>query len=118
MINKMLPRVIYGIFGLVVLSATIFFIHKWLSYKNDLIEFQKKEAYGKIVRLKDLTRGIYAIELSSKIHLPNLRIGWEIEKYNIQVGDSVSKEANSKMMIFYKFENGVYKKYYEYEIGM
>lgn len=65
-----------------------------------------------------MNRGINSIQLSTSDKVPNLRIGWEIEKYNIQIGDSVSKEANSKIMVFYKLKSGVYVKYCEYEIGM
>lgn len=118
MVNKFWSKLIYAIFGLIFLSAAIFFIHKGRWYNNKLIEFEKREVSGRIINLKKLTKGFYAIKLSSEMPLPNLRIGWEIEEYNIQIGDSVSKEANSKLMTFYKFKNGAYEKCCEYEIGM
>lgn len=42
----------------------------------------------------NLIIGIYEIR--------SLPIAFEVQKYNIEVGDSETKEANSKIMKFYK----------------
>ena len=109
---------VYAPFGFLFLIAIIFFAQNWISYKNKLTEFEKREINGKIILLRDKQKGIFEIKLSSNQEVPNLRIGWELEKYNILIGDSVSKKSNSKIMSFYKEKNGVFKKYWDYEIDM
>lgn len=109
------------LFLISIIFAIIFFRNNYVEYKKEITELIEKEIQGKIKNLKNENRGSYYIEISTlngdiKIH--SLPIAWEIEKYNIQIGDSVSKEANSKIMSFYKAKNGVFEKCCDYEIGM
>ena len=107
------------IFVSIVIGAIVFFTRNYLSYKEELNSLIAKEINGHIVALKDENRGSYYIEIETlketyKIH--SLPIAWEIKEYNIQVGDSISKEANSKTMIFYKLKDGIYKECCKYKI--
>jgi hypothetical protein len=109
------------LFLISIVFAIVFFRNNYLKHENVITELIEKEIQGKIKGLKNENRGSYYIEISTlngdiKIH--SLPIAWEIEEYNIQIADSVSKEANSKIMTFYKFKNGAYEKCCEYEIGM
>lgn len=79
----------------------------------------KTEIKGTILVLKNEQRGSYYIEIKSKninhkIH--SLPIAWEVDEYDIKVGDSISKEADSRMMFFYKTNNGINRKYCEFKI--
>ena len=110
-----------ALFVISIILAIMFFRNNYLKHKNVIAEIINKEIHGKIQGLRNENRGSYYVEISTlngdiKIH--SLPIAWEIEEYNIQIGDSVSKEANSKLMTFYKFKDGAYKKCCEYEIGL
>ncbi len=109
---------IYAFFGFVILLAISFFTRKLLIYQKELTNFEKIQINGVITELKNTQRGTYDMKISSGDEIPNLRIGWELEKYNIQIGDSVSKKENSKIMTFYKLKNGISEKCFDYEIGL
>ncbi len=113
--------VFIALFLILIMFATVFFRNNYLKHEKEITGVIRKEIQGKIKDLKNENRGSYYVAISTlkediKIH--SLPIAWEIEKYNIQVGDSVSKEANSKLMTFYKFKIGAYEKCCTYEIGM
>lgn len=102
-----------------VILALFFFTRKHIDYEDELNSLIAKEVNGSIIALKDKGRGTYYLEiktLSGVFEISSLPIAWEVEKYNIQVGDSLSKKANSKKMFFYKKKNGIYIKYCDYEI--
>lgn len=64
-----------------------------------------KEIRGKIVSLTNLGRGSYEVDIrdiNQIYRLESYPLAWEVKKYNILVGDSVSKDPNSKIIIFYK----------------
>ncbi len=102
----------------IFISGIIFFIRKYLERKEKIKDFIEKEVKGRIISLKDINRGRYEISIKTFNDTINqsLGIAWHIEKYNIQVGDSVSKEANSRIMIFYRTKGGKFKEYLKYEI--
>ena len=109
------------LFLISIVFAIIFFRNNYVEYEKEITVLIEKEIHGKIKNLKNENRGSYNIEISTlngdiKIH--SLPIAWEIVEYNIQIGDSVSKETNSKIMSFYKTKNGVFKKCCDYKIGM
>jgi predicted membrane protein len=109
------------LFLLSIIFAIVFFSNNYVEHKKEIKELIEKEIQGKIQGLKNENRGSYYIEVSTlngnfKIH--SLPIAWEIEEYNIQIGDSISKESNSRIMTFYKAKNGVFEKCCDYEIGM
>jgi hypothetical protein len=93
-------------------------INNYSEHQSALKFFAEKEVKGKITALKNEKRGSYFIEIDdliTKHQMHSLRIGWAVEEYNISVGDSVSKDANSKRMVFYKLKNGVFEKLCEDE---
>lgn len=118
MLSKKVSLAIYAILGLVFLFGIFFFTRKLVTYQKELTIFEKHKINGIITELKNTQRGTYDIEISSGDEIPNLRLGWELEKYNIQIGDSVSKKENSKIMTFYKFKDGIAEKCFDYEIGL
>lgn len=106
------------VFISIVIGAVVFFTRNYLNNKEELNSLVGKEIKGRIDALKDENRGSYYIEVKTleetyKIH--SLPIAWEIKEYNIQVGDSISKEADSKTITFYKVKNGSYEKCCDYE---
>jgi hypothetical protein len=107
------------VFISVVIGSVVFFTRNYLNNKEELSFLVGKEIKGRVVALNDENRGSYYIEIKTreetyKIH--SLPIAWEIKEYNIQVGDSISKEANSKTITFYKVKNGVYEKCCDFEM--
>ena len=110
-----------ALFLISIILGITFFRKNYLKHKDVIAELINKEVKGKIKSLRNENRGSYYVEISTlngEIKLHSLPIAWEIETYHIQIGDSVSKEANSKIMTFYKVENGVYRRCCGYEIGM
>jgi hypothetical protein len=102
-----------------IIGAVFYFTRNYLSHSSELKSLESKEINGRIVALKDENRGSFYIEIETiqETHrMHSLPIAWEIEKYNIQVGDSVSKEAGSRTMIFYKLKDGIYKECFKYEM--
>ena len=106
------------VFITIVIGAVIFFTRNYLSHKDEFNSLIAKEIKGRIVVLKDEHRGSYYIEIKNqndtfKISAP---IAWEVKKYNIQMGDSINKNANSKIIFFYKLKRGVFERYCDYEM--
>lgn len=102
-----------------VIVAVIYFTTNYKKFKSEISILISQEINGIIKSMKDENRGSYFLEIQTtkedlKIH--SLPIAWEVKKFNIQIGDSVSKEANSKIMIFYKLKNGVSQKLCEFEM--
>lgn len=106
-------------FALILIGSIIFIANNQIRHNKELKLFISKGIYGSITKLNDLSRGTYSIEIKQDNFIyetPSLPIAWEIKEYNIQVGDSISKEANSKAITFYKVKNSSYKKCCEYEM--
>ena len=100
-----------------VITAFLFFRKSYLNHNKDMTVLVGKELKGRISDLKNQNRGSYYVEIKNdKIH--SLPIAFEIEKFNIQVGDSISKEAKSNIMTFYKNKNGTFIKCCDFEIRM
>jgi|GEM_PF-2091856 hypothetical protein len=107
--------ILISIFLLIVVFSFLFFIKKNKTHNREIKELIRMELNGRINILENINRGSYNLKIGTyKIH--SLPIAFEIEKYNIQIGDSVSKEANSRIIKFYKNKNGVFEKYCEYNI--
>lgn len=103
--------------GFIILSIFSFFLSILLgNYYENTNEYKslvKKEIKGRIIDMKDESKGSYYLKiksLKSTSELHSLPIAWDVEEYNIQIGDSVCKEAKSKKIAFYKLKNGIYKK--------
>jgi hypothetical protein len=105
-----------AIISIIVLIALVKRYFKAKTVTNTLI---RQEIDGVIKSMKDESRGSYFLEIKTGkglLSIHSLPVAWEVEKYNIQVGDSVSKKANSKTMNFYKSKNGVMTKVCEFEM--
>jgi len=105
--------VILAIIAVIVLSKNYF---KYRAKTNTLIG---QEINGVIKSMKDESRGSYFLEIKTEkelLSIHSLPVAWEVQKYNIQVGDSVSKKANSRIMNFYKLKNGAMEKVCEFEM--
>lgn len=110
----------YIIISIVILltgvAITFLYLRKnYLHHKNEINDLISREINGQINILKNKNRGSYDLKIGD-YKINSLPIAYEVEKYNIQLGDSVRKEANSRIMIFYKNIHGVFEKYCEYEI--
>ena len=107
--------VLYAIFLVVLVFAFLFFRKNYVAHKREKKELINKELKGKIIHLENMNRGSYDLKINN-YEIRSLEIGFEVQKYNIQIGDSVSKEANSNIMTFYKNRNGIFEEYCKYEI--
>lgn len=110
-------KIKFLLLGFVILNIFSFlFVLVYSNYYENTYEYKslvKKEIKGQIIDMKDESRGSYYLKiksLKSTSELHSLPISWDVEEYDIQIGDSVCKEAKSKKIAFYKLKNGSYKK--------
>jgi hypothetical protein len=110
-------KIKFLIIGFIILSIFSFFLSivlgNYYENTNEYKSLVKKEIKGRIIDLKDESKGSYYLKvksLKSTSELHSLPIAWDVEEYNIQIGDSVYKKAKSKKIAFYKLKNGSYKK--------
>lgn len=100
----------------------VFFWKGEKKFDKMTLEFTNKKINGIISKSNEKNRGFHLLEIYDKTNNSTLSYSlpksWFFKENKIQVGDSVSKEANSKIMIFYKNKNGTFEKCCEYEIGM
>lgn len=105
---------------IVIFIGLIYFYNGEKKYNKMVDDYQEKEIKGLIINLKEEGRGDHLLEIndkvSNKVLKYSLPVSWEIKEYGIQNGDSVSKEANSKTITFYKNEGGVYIKLCDFEL--
>jgi predicted membrane protein len=109
------------VFVSIIIAGVVYFSKNHIRYKDELKVLVTREIKGTIIALKDERRGSYYIAIQcteDTIKQHSLQIGWEIKEYHIQIGDSISKEANSNIMLFYKLKDSIYEKRCEYEIEM
>jgi hypothetical protein len=118
-------RVIYFPLILPILALlfwSIFFFEGETKYNKTISELNNKKIGGIVLKSNELNRGFHLIEISDKISncklIYNLPKSWFFKENNILIGDSVSKEAKSETMTFYKKSKGRFQKCCEYEIGM
>jgi hypothetical protein len=74
---------------------------------------------GRIVKIVDTKRDTYHLQIKSKdtiYHIRGLPFDYYKKKYNVVIGDSISKESKSKVITFYKLNNGMYVKMFNYEL--
>jgi hypothetical protein len=118
-IPKYYVIIIFCILTVMVIIAAAILSKNYFKYKAAADALVGLEINGVIQSLKDEGRGSYFLEIKTekellKIH--SLPVAWEVKNYNIQIGDSVSKKANSRVMIFYKLKDGTMKKACTFEI--
>ena len=107
-------------FTTIVVTLIVFFTVNASKYDDKLEALQKSEFNGLIKDTKKETRGFYYIMIKDNISKTFLKYSlpsdWFFLENKIQSGDSVSKNANSKMITFYKLKNGVFEKCCDYEV--
>jgi len=107
------------LFGLVVLSAAVFFYRNWLEWQDEIQRFKDSKINSRIIGLKNLNRGSFKVQLivNGKPLNFNLSIAYEVKRDSIAVGDSLAKEArNAKFEVFRLKEKGKVKKISEISI--
>ncbi|MBO9634968.1 MAG: hypothetical protein J7578_17795 [Chitinophagaceae bacterium] len=117
-VNSISVKYIVILIIVLLIGVAIAFLYlrkNYLLHKNEINDLISKEVNGQINILKNKNRGSYNLRIGN-YEINSLPIAYEVEKYNIQLGDSVRKEANSRIMIFYKNINGVFEKNCEYKI--
>lgn len=108
-----------------ILALIFWVLYFWMGEKKFdemTLEFTNKRIKGIIVKSNEKNRGFHFLEIkekstNSRFHY-SLPKSWFFIENNIQVGDSVSKEAKSNVMTFFKYKNGKFIKCCDYEIGM
>ncbi|MBK8659362.1 MAG: hypothetical protein IPN22_10980 [Bacteroidetes bacterium] len=110
---------ILSVFALIAIIGLSYLVNRSIKYDNELNLLRKSEIKGTIVALTDKGRGYCYIKIKNSENAVNqysLSIAWEVKEYGIKIGDSVTKEANSDTMIFYKIRNTTYHKICEYKM--
>lgn len=102
--------------GFLIIIAILVITYLFLSYIHDFnslkrrnenkLIFYKMEANGILFGFKDESRGSVKVEYiksdGSYHELPLLPIVYDVNKFNIEVGDSMTKRMNSGSLAFYK----------------
>jgi len=122
--KERIPRLVYFMvfpIGLLALASIYLYDRKQISdYELELKTLKSKEINGIILDNGHPNRGYSNFTVNDAISnsklFYTLAITWFYEENNIQVNDSVSKTANSKIITFYKLKNSVYEECCEYEI--
>lgn len=108
---------IFGFFLVIVIIIASMFSKNYLSNKAKINALVGQQINGVIQLMKDEGRGAYFLAIKTKtdtLRIHSLPLGYEVENCNIKVGDSISKNANSRIINFYKFKNNLPEKYCEF----
>ncbi|MEY4964312.1 MAG: hypothetical protein RLZZ323_1631 [Bacteroidota bacterium] len=100
-----------------------FFIYMYngqMKYNEMIINLKSRKIDGEIVNLIEGNKGFSEIEISeqnskSKIKI-KLPISWDIDHFNIEVGDSLRKNPFDNSICFYKSTKGKSIEIYKYQI--
>ena len=106
-------RIFLGVLSIVALIVSISLVEKFRLLQNQLGILESAKLNGIVYELKDTQKGTYTVVTKVNqgvYYIHGIHLSWYIDKYNIQVGDSISKNANSDTLSFFKLESGVYKK--------
>ena len=103
--------IIYSVFGIIILSAFIFFGSRYRQSQKEIAQLIKQKVSGEILSVDDLGRGstslILLTDSNTRYITTGLPIAWEIEKFEIRKGDSLCKNYDSnKIFFFRKTPNG------------
>lgn len=94
--------------ALVYLFAIILICSSCIDFQEH--EFIKKDLSGRLIKLEDITHGRFYIYVKENETGDTLRYALRLSKFlrehDVQVGDSISKIANSNLVWFYKKRNG------------
>ncbi len=118
-LSKKGKYILIGLFLTVIVVATTYFTRNWLLWQKKLEYFKTNKIDSKILDLKYLQRGDYLVKLNlvDSIVEFDLPISFEVKRDKIQIGDSLSKMANSgKCEIFRINNNGNITKVSELKI--
>ena len=106
-----LPReinfLIGGIFCCVLIALLIDVINSTRKMQEELNEFRKLNINSRMLELKDLNRGNHLLKIvvnndTLEFSLP---ISYDVKKYRVLTGDSISKNANSGKFDIYRNAN-------------
>lgn len=113
--------VLISIWVIIIGAMVCFFLHGMNEYKKMEKDFISRNIEGRISSVEDAERGFYCIRIEDKVAkkslLYQLPQSFFFKENKIRKGDSVSKEMNSTIMTFYKFDKGIYKECCDYKIG-
>jgi hypothetical protein len=90
-------------FVISVIIIAIYFTKNWIEYQDKIQSFKDSKINSRIIKLKDLNRGNYEIQLNvkDKVMSFDLPIAYEVIKDSIEIGDSLVKDAmNGKFEIY------------------
>lgn len=100
-----------SILGILLVSWIVISLYNDKKQSDDLIE---REINGILINSKDITHGKYALIIKQHGTGEEIKYYLHISKFfqdnNIQVGDSISKNANSHTINFFKKRNGTFNK--------
>lgn len=104
---KFIPLYIIFVLSL-ILCFFIYTYHAYKKYDNAILNLKRSKIDGRIEKLIEEGRGYSLIVISTnnsltKISLP---ISWDVDHFNIQVGDSLRKKPYDGSIYFYQSTNG------------
>ncbi len=111
-------KIVFSLFVfmlLIILIASYIFIDQTIKYNNELSLFQKNELGGKISKITSEGKGLITLEIDGK-KICTLPIAYEVEKFNIRIGDSLLKKPNSSILTIYKSKEINFEKLCEIQI--
>lgn len=123
--NRLFRRPIEGYKLGILLFCTLLILtfadlaKKMIEHKKRIDFLISREINGIITDSKDESRGSAYLEVKTEndtYQMHSLPLSRRIKINNIQLGDSISKEANSNIMIFYKRKNGEFLECFKYEM--
>lgn len=109
--NGKIAVTLLSILGILLASWIIDLIYREKKQRGD---FFKQEVNGILIRSKDIYRGMFKLTIRQHHTEEEVTYSLSISKflrdYNIQIGDSISKDANSRTIEFFRKSNGTFSK--------
>lgn len=118
-LQKKTSLILLVIYLSIITGAVIFFTKIQSKHNIEIKNFQNENINGIIIHLNDLSRGTYSLKIKDEgivYETPSLPIAFEVEKFNIEIGDSLFKDSNNSTLTFYKKKKGIFKELFKYEI--
>lgn len=106
--------ILIGLVSIVIAFLIYWTISSFVNRETQTNDFIKKEVGGLLVNIKDEGKGEYTLTIkqhkTGEILEYYLFLSPFIKKNNIQINDSISKDANEHTIKFYKKKNGSFYK--------
>lgn len=113
-------KVLLYVFFIAILCAVVFLRNKYSEARAAENTIISMKIEGVIVYSKDISRGTQYFEILNRkdsIVKCTLHVSSFFKENNIGLNDSISKEGNSEIMLFYKYSSSGYRRCCECDIS-